>query len=115
MAKVMDLLLPILSNLGHWAIILGSFGGPGKLHYHNPQTRLFPFLYLRYGNFSVDLLNSNPAARRGCGPPTEKASRPACRWGGGGTRTSKVPKSMASIPKEVVKRPIQVGATNDAS
>ena len=29
MAKAMDPILPILSLLGYWAIILGSFGGPG--------------------------------------------------------------------------------------
>ena len=29
MAKIMDPLLPILAVLGYWAIILGSFGGPG--------------------------------------------------------------------------------------
>ena len=30
MAKIMDPILPILSFLRYWAIILGSFGGPGK-------------------------------------------------------------------------------------
>ena len=30
MAKIMDPILPILSVLGYWAIILGSFGGPGR-------------------------------------------------------------------------------------
>ena len=30
MAQIMDPRLPILSILGYWAIILGSFGGPGK-------------------------------------------------------------------------------------
>ena len=30
MAKIMDPILPILSVLRYWAIILGSFGGPGK-------------------------------------------------------------------------------------
>ena len=29
MAKIMDPVLPLLSFLGYWAIILGSFGGPG--------------------------------------------------------------------------------------
>ena len=29
MAKIMDPILPIFSILGYWAIILGSFGGPG--------------------------------------------------------------------------------------
>ena len=29
MAKIMDPMLPILSILGYWAILLGSFGGPG--------------------------------------------------------------------------------------
>ena len=29
MAKIMDPILPILSILGYWAILLGSFGGPG--------------------------------------------------------------------------------------
>ena len=29
MAKIMDPILTILSILGHWSIILGSFGGPG--------------------------------------------------------------------------------------
>ena len=29
MAKRMDPILPVLSILGYWAIILGSFGGPG--------------------------------------------------------------------------------------
>ena len=31
MAKIMDLILPILSILGYWAIILGSVAGPGIL------------------------------------------------------------------------------------
>ena len=30
MAKIMDPILPVLSILGYWAIILGSFGGPGS-------------------------------------------------------------------------------------
>ena len=30
MAKIMDPILPILYILRYWAIILGSFGGPGK-------------------------------------------------------------------------------------
>ena len=29
MAEIMDPILPILSILGYWAIILGSFGGQG--------------------------------------------------------------------------------------
>ena len=29
MAKLMDPILPILVILGSWAILLGSFGGPG--------------------------------------------------------------------------------------
>ena len=29
MAKIMDPILPILCILGYWAMILGSFGGPG--------------------------------------------------------------------------------------
>ena len=29
MANIMDPILPILPVLGYWAIILGSFGGPG--------------------------------------------------------------------------------------
>ena len=29
MAKIMDPILPLLSILGYWAIVLGSFGGPG--------------------------------------------------------------------------------------
>ena len=29
MAKIIDPILPILSLLGYWAIILGSFGGLG--------------------------------------------------------------------------------------
>ena len=29
MAKIMDPILPIQSTLGYWAMILGSFGGPG--------------------------------------------------------------------------------------
>ena len=32
MAKIMDPILPILSMLGNWSIILGSFGGPGMNH-----------------------------------------------------------------------------------
>ena len=42
MAKIIDPILPVLSILGYWAIILGSFGGPGtKKHnvdslYRNP-------------------------------------------------------------------------------
>ena len=31
MAKVMDPILSILCLLGYWAIILGSFGGPGMV------------------------------------------------------------------------------------
>ena len=31
MAKIMNPILPILSILGCWAIILGSFGGPAKV------------------------------------------------------------------------------------
>ena len=31
MAKIMDPVLPILSILGYRAIILGSFGGPGRV------------------------------------------------------------------------------------
>ena len=31
MAKIMDPILPILSILGYWAIVLGSFGGPGRI------------------------------------------------------------------------------------
>ena len=31
MAKKMAPILPILSILGYWSIILGSFGGPGGL------------------------------------------------------------------------------------
>ena len=30
MAKIMDPILPILSSLGYWAIIWGSFGGPRR-------------------------------------------------------------------------------------
>ena len=30
MAKIMDPVLPILSILGYWSIILGSFGGLGR-------------------------------------------------------------------------------------
>ena len=29
MANILDPILPILSVLGYWAIILGAFGGPG--------------------------------------------------------------------------------------
>ena len=29
MAKIMDPILPILSILGYWAVVLGSFGGSG--------------------------------------------------------------------------------------
>ena len=36
MAKIMDPILPLLSILGYWAIILGSFGGPGR-----PRQRLW--------------------------------------------------------------------------
>ena len=31
MAKTMDPILPVLLILGCWAIILGSFGGPGRV------------------------------------------------------------------------------------
>ena len=31
MANIIDPILPIVSILGYWAIILGSFGGPGRL------------------------------------------------------------------------------------
>ena len=30
MAKTLDPKLPILSNLGYWAIALGTLGGPGR-------------------------------------------------------------------------------------
>ena len=30
MAKIMDPILPLLSILGYWSIVLGSFGGPGR-------------------------------------------------------------------------------------
>ena len=30
MANIMDPILPIVSILGYWAIILGSFGAPGE-------------------------------------------------------------------------------------
>ena len=30
MAKIMDPILPIVSILGYWAILLGSFGGLGS-------------------------------------------------------------------------------------
>ena len=33
MANIMDPVLPILSILGYWAIILGSSGGPGTQNY----------------------------------------------------------------------------------
>ena len=36
MAKIMDPILPILSMLGYWASILGSFGGPGKDQQRKP-------------------------------------------------------------------------------
>ena len=31
--KIMDPILPILSIFGHWAIVLGTFGGPGRCRY----------------------------------------------------------------------------------
>ena len=37
MAKIMDPILPILAILGYWAIILGSFGGPGTSLLSNHQ------------------------------------------------------------------------------
>ena len=43
MAKIMDPILPILSILEYWAIILGSFGGPGRCLYSvawSPPTPL---------------------------------------------------------------------------
>ena len=33
MANIVDPILPILSILAYWAIVLGSFGGPGKLQH----------------------------------------------------------------------------------
>ena len=42
MAKIMDPILPILSILGYWAIILGSFGGSGRY-------RTLKILVLRLG------------------------------------------------------------------
>ena len=30
MAKILDPILPVVSILGYWAIILGFFEGPGK-------------------------------------------------------------------------------------
>ena len=38
MAKMMDPILPIVSILRYWAIILGSFGGPGSGFYHNAEA-----------------------------------------------------------------------------
>ena len=32
MSKTMDPILPILSVFGYWAILLGTFGGPGIYH-----------------------------------------------------------------------------------
>ena len=39
MAKIMDPILPILSILEYWAIILGSFGGPGLFQVYMRQVR----------------------------------------------------------------------------
>ena len=40
MAKIMDPILTILSILGHWSILLGSFGGPGRCYLHAWSLRL---------------------------------------------------------------------------
>ena len=37
MAKILDPILPVLSMLGYWAIILGSFGGPGNRYVSHNQ------------------------------------------------------------------------------
>ena len=43
MAKKMDPILSILSILGYWAIILGTFGGPGEDFQRIPRVRRDPF------------------------------------------------------------------------
>ena len=43
MAKIMDPVLTILSILGYWAIILSSFGGPGR----------YTWMFLQIGGVSV--------------------------------------------------------------
>ena len=43
MAKTMDPTLPILSILGYWAMILGSFGGPGIIHLQKSAGSSEPF------------------------------------------------------------------------
>ena len=40
MAKIMDPILTILSVLGYWAIILGSFGGSRYVLYFHTRTRV---------------------------------------------------------------------------
>ena len=42
MAKIMDSILPILSILEYWAIILGFFGGPGWFQIPYPSWLLGP-------------------------------------------------------------------------
>ena len=58
MAKIMDPILPILSILEYWAIILGLFGGPGRyllLGYLEPQGGGFeaPEYQASFSHFSM--------------------------------------------------------------
>ena len=49
MAKIIDPILPILSILGYWAMILGSFGGPGNRTIRTQVARVLLFSYVVLG------------------------------------------------------------------
>ena len=53
MAKIMDLVLPILSILGYRAFILGSFGGPGSYqkNFLPQRTHHSGSVFSAYGDF----------------------------------------------------------------
>ena len=62
MAKIMDPILTILSILGYWAIILGSFGGPGMyiictVGYLDPQG----LMQVLHSRISGPTTSSNPS------------------------------------------------------
>ena len=44
MAKIMDPILPILSILRYWTIILGFFGGPGRWRMQEADSEISGFI-----------------------------------------------------------------------
>ena len=60
MAKIMDHILPIVSILRYWAIILGSFGGPGEKRAVEPVALALPWM--------LPALTCHPSQRSARGP-----------------------------------------------